>query len=153
MANNKQKKSKTVATLKRRFNFQEWGDWGRIKGGGEYIANGARQIFVPTPTHPVETFDEAQKRLRLSDESLIARSRALWRTSVVMAGLAMVLFCYGTYHVVYGTLHSGILSFSLTFLSLAFAVRYHFWYFQISQKKLGCTLWQWFYQGLLGKKT
>lgn len=152
MANNK-KQSKVGKLLRRMFNVREWIDWSRIKAGGEYISKGAKQVFIATPMHPVESFAEAQRRLKLTDDNVAIRGRALLRTSLIMLCLAILLFCYTIYHFIWGSIHSGILSFSLFLLSMGFAFRYHFWYFQITQRKLGCTFNDWVRQGLMGKKS
>ena len=39
-----------------------------------------------------------------------------------------------------------------TLIALVLAFRYHFWYFQMKQHKLGCTFNEWYRQGLLGEK-
>lgn len=150
---NKKTKSKIGGLLRRIFNVREWIDWNRIKSGGEYISKGAKQVFIATPVHPVESFSEAQRRLKLTEDSITARGRALLRTSLLMACLAILLFCYAIYHFIWGTIHSGVLSLSLSVVSIAFAFRYHFWYFQITQRKLGCNLRDWVRKGLMGKKS
>ena len=149
---NKKSKSKVNAIIASRFKVRDWIDWSRIKSGGQYIAKGAKQVFFYTPKRPIESFSEAQLRMKLSDESLASRGRSLWRISMMMLCLSVVLFIYSIYHFFWGTIHSGILTLSLTMLSLAFAFRYHFWYFQITRRKLGCSFSDWFREGLMRKK-
>ena len=149
---NKKSKSKINKAITHRFQFRNWVDWSRIKAGGEYISKGAKQIFFHSPQRPTETFLEAQERMKLTDASLNSRGRALWRLSVLMTCLASALFLYSIYHLFLGTIHSAILTLALMLVSLAFAFRYHFWYFQITQHKLGCSFNDWFRDGLLGKK-
>lgn len=145
--------SKFRALFNRIFNVRAWIDWDRIKAGGQYIEAGAKKIFVPAPSRPVETFDEAQHRLKLSEADLAARARVLYRMSVMMACLAVCLFLYVFYHIVYGTWHAALLTFALTLLASAMGFRYHFWYFQIKSRKLGCTVREWYRQGLMGDQS
>lgn len=128
-------------------------DWERVKAGGQFIETGVKKIFVPSPSRPVETFEEAQARMKLTDADLAARCRSLYRMSIAMACLSGALFIYVFYHIFYGSLHAAFLTFALTLLAAALSFRYHFWYFQIKSRKLGCTLHEWFRQGLMGDKS
>ena len=67
-----------------------------------------------------------------------------------MVSLAMMLFLYFLYNLFYGRYAAVLLSSIVMLLALVIAFRYHFWYFQIQQRKLGCTLSDWFWQGLMG---
>ncbi len=149
---NQKSKSKISVAIARRFNVRDWIDWNRIKSGSRYIKNGVKQVFIHTPTHPTESFVEAQRRMKLTNDSLASRARALLRISILMLALSVALFGYSVYHFLFGSIHSGILTLSLTLVSLTFAFRYHFWYFQITQRKLGCTFSEWFHEGLMGNK-
>ncbi len=148
----KNKSLKITLFLKRIFNVRDWIDWERVKAGGKYISKGVEGIFVISATRPVETFEEAQARMKLTDSALASRARALLQLSIVLVCLAVLLFVYAIYHFMYGTVHAGILTFSLMLLSMALAFRYHFWYFQIKTRKLGCSFREWFRQGLKGDK-
>ncbi len=149
---NKKTKSKISAAIARRFNFSAWSDWQRIKSGGQYIAKGAKQVFIPSPTLSTESFSEAQRRMKLTDETLADRGRSLWWISILMLVMSVALLIYSIYHFAFGTIHSAILTLSLSAVSLTFAFKYHFWYFQITQRKLGCTVGNWFREGVLGRK-
>lgn len=148
---NKKTKSKISAAIVRRFNFRDWSDWSRVKSGGQYIVTGAKQVFIPNPKRPVESFSEAQRRMKLTDENLASRGRALWLISILMLVMSVALFCYSIYHFIFGTIHSAILTLSLSAIALAFAFKYNFWYFQITQRKLGCTFRDWYRHGLMRK--
>ncbi len=154
MTKNKSKStSRTRALIKRIFNVWEWMDVERLQAGGQFIKDGVKRVFISSPKRPVESFDEAQRRLKLTDEALTSRVRSLFRLSIFMLCLAVALLIYTVYHFIFGTIHAGVLTFVLSLISLAFAFRYHFWYFQIKSRKLGCTLSEWFYQGLMGGKS
>jgi intracellular multiplication protein IcmV len=55
------------------------------------------------------------------------------------------------YQLFYGSYQAAIVSFIILWIALVLAFRYHFWYFQIKNRKLGCTVYEW-YRGLLGDK-
>lgn len=134
-------------------NVREWSDWGRIKSGGHFIVSSSKRIFIFTPVRPVESFEDAQRRMKLTNHDLDIRARALYRLSMMMACLSLLLLGYTLYHVFYGTLQSALLTLALTMLSTAMAFRYHFWHFQIKMRQLGCSFSVWFRQGLLGEKS
>lgn len=144
-------KSRTQKIVTKLFDFRAWSDWERTKLGGEFISESVSHVVEPKKTKLTESFDEAQKRMKLTDEALVSRGRALLRLSILMTAIGVFLFCYAIYHFIYGTVHAGIFALALTSLSLVYALRYHFWYFQIKTRRLGCTLKEWFQQGLLGK--
>jgi intracellular multiplication protein IcmV len=51
-----------------------------------------------------------------------------------------------------GSIKAFIVSLVVTLIALILAYRYHFWYFQMKQRKLGCTFSEWYKQGLFGEK-
>ena len=145
--------SKFKTVINRIFNVRAWMDWDRVKAGGQFIEAGAKKIFVLSPTRPVETFEEALQRMKLTDADLAARGRALYRMSIMMACFSLALSIYFFYHIFYGSLHAALLTLALTLLAAAISFRYHFWYFQIKSRKLGCTFHEWYRQGLMGDKS
>ncbi|MCH9756184.1 MAG: type IVB secretion system protein IcmV [Gammaproteobacteria bacterium] len=140
------------ARLSRVFRFKLWLDVDRIKGFTLYITGMFKKFFVPQPQKPKESFDLAKERLDLDDELLLKRQRALLRVSILMLFFAVLLVGYGIYQVFYGAVLGVLLSVVVTFIALTLAFRYHFWYFQIREKKLGCSFKQWLHEGLLGGK-
>jgi intracellular multiplication protein IcmV len=59
---------------------------------------------------------------------------------------ALLLFAYMTYEIYFGYFLGALLSLVVAFLALALAFRYHFWFFQIKQRRLGCSVSEWFNQ-------
>jgi intracellular multiplication protein IcmV len=144
--------SKTGKVFRRIFNFRSWSDWDRTKSSSQYVKDMLKKLFViqPKVEESRETFAEAVERLKLTQADLEIRQNGLLRSTIIMAFIAFFFFMYVIYQVVYGTLLSGLASFSITLIALALAFRYHFWYYQIKQQKLGCTVREWFKQGILG---
>jgi intracellular multiplication protein IcmV len=145
-------KSKTKSLFENTFNFRAWSDWDRVKSGGDFISDSVKQVVEPNTAKVVESFNDAQKRMKLTDEDIALRGRSLLRLSLFMLGLSVLLFCYAIYHFIFGTIHAGVFALALTALSAIYAFRYHFWYFQIKTRTLGCTLQEWYRQGIMGKK-
>ncbi|MCC5791854.1 MAG: type IVB secretion system protein IcmV [Legionellaceae bacterium] len=149
----KQKSSRILQTLKQIFNVRYWSDFDRIKAFWHYMVRAFKKLFVP-PTEPrqgsMESFEEAIKKMHMSQADLDVRQRALKRLSILMLTFAILIFGYSFYHLFWGAWPGFYLSLVVSFLALVLAFRYHFWYYQIKSRKLGCSFAEWFRQGLLG---
>lgn len=143
---------RTIGVIKSIFNFRAWIDWDRIKAFTLYLLLGFKKFFVPQKREVVEDFKEAKARLNLSNEELAAKQKALYRMSLLMIGFALFVAMYGFYHLYLGSLRAFVLSLIVMMIALVLAFRYHFWYFQIKKGKLGCSLLEWYREGLLGEK-
>jgi intracellular multiplication protein IcmV len=145
--------NRTKKLLNRIFHIRFWIDWDRIRSGGSFVKQATKTYFVLEQKAPAksEAFNEAMARLNLSDADLAQRSRNLLRLSYFMASIACGVFLYTGYHLFFGTFSGVILSIAVTSIAAALAFRYHFWYFQIKQRKLGCSFTEWYNQGLRGK--
>ena len=106
--------------------------------------------FVPQDKTATESFEAAKVRLKLTDQDLLIRQKGLLRLVIIMLSTAMLLFIYFLYNLYYARFAAVLMSSVVMLLALVLAFRYHFWYFQIKQQKLGCTLKDWFWQGLMG---
>lgn len=148
----KEKTSKTKALFSRIFKIRQWSDWDRIRAGGAAMVDAAQKLFVLSPMKGTESFTEAQRKMKLTDADLAARAQALWTWSLFMFILGVLLFGYTFYHLFFGSIPASILTLSLTMLSFSLSFRYHFWYFQIKARKLGCSFQDWYQYVLKGKK-
>ena len=144
--------SRVVRVFSRILNVRSWADWDRIKSFTEYLVNGVKRLFVPQQNTSSESFEKAKAELNLSDAELLVKQNALFRLSVVMVTVATLIFIYMGYQLIYGTFRAAIVSLVLVLIALVLAFRYHFWYFQIKHRKLGCTIEEWYRQGILGEK-
>ncbi|MBL7480690.1 type IVB secretion system protein IcmV [Legionella bononiensis] len=138
--------------FKRIINIRTWSDWDRMKAFTLYLLNGFKRLFVTQKEVEVESFDSAVNKLKLSDADLVIKQNALLRLSIVMLAAAFMIFIYTGYQLFYGSFKAAIVSLVVMLIALVLAFRYHFWYFQIKHKKLGCTIKEWYRQGILGEK-
>ncbi|WP_347251534.1 type IVB secretion system protein IcmV [Legionella sp.] len=149
----KQQGSRLITIFSRIFNVRAWIDFDRIKSFTVYLADGFRKMFVPQKlTGPGESFEEAMLRLNISEKELQDKKTALYRLSLLMCAASLFIFAYAIYHLVYGGYKAVIISLVVMLIALVLAFRYHFWYFQIKERKLGCTMQEWYRKGLLGEK-
>jgi len=137
----------------RLFNIRAWSDWDRAQSISNYFLGTLRRLFVPQPVKKAnaKSFDDIVTELKLSDKAIKAKAMALKRLCIFMLCLAVSFYGYGMYQLLYGSILAVILSLVLMLISLSLAFRYHFWYFQIERRKLGCTLSEWFKETFMGE--
>ncbi len=87
----------------------------------------------------------------MSDSELIAKQNGLWRLSIIMLGVAALVFIYFGYQLFVGNLKSSLISLVVVGVALVLAFRYRFWYYQIKEHKLGCSIREWYKYGLKGE--
>ena len=139
--------------IKNVFKFRFWLDTDRLKGFSIYIQEMFSKLFVLQSQQADESFLVVKERLKLDDAALLKRQKKLFSLSLFMLFLAFLILGYIFYQAVYGSFVGVILSVVVMLIALALAFRYHFWYFQLKRKKLGCSLREWFSAGLFGGKT
>jgi intracellular multiplication protein IcmV len=144
--------SRIARVFNRIINIRTWFDWDRTKSFTVALKNGIRLFFVPQKNSTTESFDTAAAKMHLSDAELLVKQSALFRLAVVMLILAFIILGYSGYQLFYGSLKAFSVSLVVTLIALTLAFRYHFWYFQIKHRKLGCTFNEWYRQGILGEK-
>lgn len=145
------KRSKLRKIFSKVLNVRFWLDWERIKSFGGYLKESIEVLVTPASTGKSEDFKAALHQFHIGEDALLDKQRALFRLSLLMLFLAVLIFSYTIYQLTYGTYRAAVVSLVVMGLALVLAFRYHFWYFQIRQRKLGCTFREW-YRALLGVK-
>lgn len=133
-------------------NFPAWMGLKQISSTGKGIQETAKTLLeTPKATHR-ETFAEAMQRFHLSEADLQKQMKNFRQAALMYCAIALGLFMYALYLFISGHLIAGLLSLIITALALTLAFRQHFWYFEIKQRKLGCTIREWFQGTFLGGK-
>lgn len=126
------------------FNPRAWLGYDALKEQNRTIwsfVKGATAVAQPERT---ESFAEAMQRLNVSEEELPGIARDYFRYAIFFLALAVLDFMYGIYLLFHHHAFLGfILAFAVCILILIQAFKYHFWYFQIKHRKLGCTFAEW----------
>lgn len=126
------------------FNPSAWIDVDALKTYNKTIGNILSGLFAPVKPMREETFDEAVQRLGLTelDVQNTAKNYRNFAYIFFILGVLVVIFgCYLLFH--YATGHGFLLSIAAAALLLVQGYKYHFWYFQIKHRKLGCTYKEW----------
>ena len=146
-------RSKVVTTIARVFNLRRWFDWDRTKSSTLYLTNGIKKFLIPQKHTATESFTAVQKRLDLTDSDIIKRQQGLMRLCLLMLLFSFLMFLYTIYLLYYVQFKAFLVSFVVMMLGLTMAFRYHFWYFQMKTRKLGCSFKEWYQQGFRGRKS
>lgn len=144
--------SRTGKILKPLVDIPRWMDLPNLAKNGKMIVDIAKSLIVPPKAKRTETFKQAMVRLRLSEADIIQRTKEFKRLFLIFSAIFIGLLSYTVYLFSLGSIRPGLVTLVLVFIVLAQVFRYHFWLFQIKHRKLGCTLHEWFWQGLLGRQ-
>lgn len=153
----KESYSTTRGLLERVFNVRYWMDLDRAGTGVHYILSQFRQLFSPQNTkiskkNKQEAFDHVQKTFGLSDEVVLKQSRRLRLWAIIMVLFSCALIAVAVHYLRHGLIMASIMSFVMVNIAWVLAFRYHFLSFEMKERRLGCTVGEWFKQGLLGRK-
>lgn len=130
--------------LARYFNVKEWIGIEQLSNPFQFFKKILIQAFeIPPEKNEKEDFSELVEQLGLSPEQLRKKKYAFLRLCIILCLLAMLVVAYAIFHVIAGHYRIFLPSMVLSFVCLAFAFRYHFWFMQIQTKRLGCSFQDW----------
>jgi intracellular multiplication protein IcmV len=124
-------------------NVKSWLAFDDVKGYGKIVSSLAKDVFKRKQPEHNETFAEAIKRLNLTETDLVAKAKQFLLLAAIYVGAAILAFGYLIYLFYTGHLLPTILVIVLIMIFLSCALREHFWYMQIKQRKLGCNFKDW----------
>ncbi len=103
-----------------------------------------RRLFIPAePTHQ-ETFEEAVKRLNITEEDIEQKKKVYVFATCLFLIFGITAFLLSFYWLfVFHTFSGFLIGLATSSLFLVQAFRYNFWYFQTQHRKLGCTVDEW----------
>ena len=107
------------------------------------ITHSAKGLFKAPIAEHSESYDEAVERLKITDVDLYQRKREFTYMMILYLFVAVAVFIYGVIISIGGNFMGFCMSLGVTVYALCHAFKYHFWIFQIKQKKLGCSLQDW----------
>lgn len=128
------------------FNYKAWIDLNRTKEISYYFLNVIKKILIPRKIDQttIKSFDTVMQEMSLTEEDITKKAVTFKRMYLLMLFGAMFFYTYALYQILYGGALGALIATVVAFVCLALAFRYHFWYFQIKKRKLGCTLKEWF---------
>lgn len=148
----KNSESRVGRVFRRIIDVRTWLDWDRLKSLSLALFTGLKRMFVPQRETTGESFEAALTKFDITEADLEKKKTALWRLSILMVSAGLLIGGYAIFQLIYGTYRASIVSLVVMMIAFVLAFRYHFWYFQIKERKLGCSLQEWYKQGLRGEK-
>lgn len=103
----------------------------------------AKALFIPKKADRKESFEESLARLNLSEAQLKTKESEFLRLFAFHLLLAFVTFCYCVFLFYKKNWGGGCTTLCLSLYPLAVAFRFHFWLFQLKNRRLGCTIQEW----------
>jgi intracellular multiplication protein IcmV len=126
------------------FNPTAWLGWNELSGYNRVIGSTLKTTFTSSETQRTETFEQALQRLQVTDAELQETTKRYRLYALFFLILALGSLLAGFYYLfVYKTLAGWVLATAVALLFGSHAFRFDFWYFQIKQRKLGCTVSEW----------
>lgn len=131
--------------VKKRFNLSSW--FGSIQWQWIhrllYRLLQSRWMLSPIQSKKDVSFDKKVKQLNLKEEDLVQIQKRFKKLVGLWLALFMLAFAYGIYLATLGAWSAVLSAVVLSIMMLTQAFRYHFWSFQIMQRRLNCTLKEW----------
>lgn len=121
----------------------QWLNFPLLKNTFKSTTQSAADLLKKNEARQEETYDEALINYHLSEKDINARKKEFARLFTIYIIIALLIFSYAIYIIINGNFWGFFIAFALTLYALAQAFKYHFWLFQIKQKKLGCTFREW----------
>lgn len=141
-----------VKAIKSNFKFSQWLGLDQVKENGRTIRGLYQDIYSTEKKQSgPETFEQAMARFGLSEADLAKKKSVARRFAYGFFLGGCPIFVYSMYLLFTGSPLSAFASFALAFLLWAYAFRESFHLYQMKQRRLGCTLSQWFQGTFLGK--
>ncbi len=122
---------------------EQWVDFSTFKNINLFLWDHLRTLFTIKRAENPENFEEAVDRLALSKEMLAKQSARYLKLSLFFLLMTAALIIYALVLYKWHNWMGTFICLSLSLYALSLAFRFHFWHFQISQEKLGCSVWEW----------
>jgi len=126
-------------------NIKKWIDFDHLKATTKTVTDFAEDLSkVANPsTSRKETFDQAVKRMGLTEADIQQRQQSAIQIALSCLALTPFTLGYGVYLLINVGLLSATVAVMMTLLLSAYAFREGFNYYQIKQRRLGCSVREW----------
>ena len=111
--------------------------------GGKFIGDTIRGFFNIPKIEQKETFSQAMSRMKLTEADLSKQISRYWQQFWIFVTFSFIALGYALYAFMGGGIATGLVTILAATLLFAYALRAHFWIFQIKNRKLGCTWQEW----------
>lgn len=131
----------------------KWIDYQQLVKNNRSIFGFIKKFFIPDHAKTQESFEEALIRLKLTSADLMQRTKEFTRLLWIWIFLFFVSVSYSVYLLLYiHSLRGFFPCLGICIIILTQVFRYHFWLFQIKQRRLGCNFHDWFSYQFFNRK-
>lgn len=129
--------------------FRPWLGTQTIHRDSKQIGDAIKTLYQSRKPKNRETFEEAYRRMGLTEATLHERKTTFLRFARFFVLCAAITFAYTIFLCMQHSWHAVFLSLVITLFLFSMSFRYHFWWYQMTSRKLGCSLTEWLKKGLL----
>lgn len=126
------------------FNPSAWLGYKQLKVNSLAIWGFVKLAITPAKPERSESFEEAMKRFKLSETDIKEQKTTYFMYAFCFALAGLVIVGASFYYLIhYHSLAGFLVGLVVSTFAFAQAFRFHFWYFQLKFRKLGCTVKEW----------
>lgn len=114
-----------------------------LKAGASRLKKNIDTALPEKKTKRKESFEQAIKRLKLDNKAITDLEKRFLQMMLMMLFFAFLPLIYGIYLFFVTNALAASLAILVSSILFAYAFRFHFWYFQIKRRKLGCSVADW----------
>ncbi|MFO1258847.1 MAG: type IVB secretion system protein IcmV [Gammaproteobacteria bacterium] len=126
-----------------------WMSFSALKENTQNTKSLIKDVFTPEKAQRKETFEQAMARLKLSEADLAQRKKEFTHLFSFFLILGLSIVGYAIYMAFTARYMVSFISLCVALYAFAQSFRFHFWLFQIKNRKLGCTIQEWFHSKIL----
>jgi len=138
--------AKAVLKVNRKtfINPRAWLGYDALKDQTTTLISLIKSLFASPRSRRKESYDEAMQRLKLTDEEVQQTGVNYHRFAILYLFLfLLILVASFSLLIIEKSFLGLLLGLAVSVFLLAQAFQNHFWYFQIKNRKLGCTFEEW----------
>lgn len=114
-----------------------------IKGTTGFLFRSIMPCFRPEETDAKDSFNEAIKKLNLSEDDINLRKQEFQNLFILHLFISALVFCYSMYLFATNNWGGGLMTLCIFCYPLAITFKFHFWLYQMKTRKLGHSLRDW----------
>ena len=126
------------------FDFKRWMNWDKLKQDSKSLYIMSKSVLNVDEDGVNETFDEAIERFKLTEAHIKQAQKHYYNYTVMYVVTALLCVLYTFFLFFDNHFMAGIIAFLLAIFVFVKALQTHFLYFQIKNRKLGCSVKEWF---------
>lgn len=125
-------------------NVKRWSSSDTVREDTNTLKDMVVDTFKQEESSGKTSFEAAMRQYNLSDADIEKKKMDNLTISVFVLALAIGMFAYAIYMVMVLQSIPGLMaSLGICSVLLTISFRFHFWYYQFSKRKLGCTFQEW----------